>query len=59
MTTQATITTTVPWTRWFCVGHSTLRSSPIDSRMKLPAQLPSDLPAAGLAAGWSAGRAVA
>ena len=32
MTTQATITTTVPWITWFWLGHSTLRSSPIDSR---------------------------
>ena len=36
MITQAMITTTVPWITWFWPGHSTLRSSPIDSRMKLP-----------------------
>ena len=34
MTTQAMITTTVPWISWFWLGHSTLRSSPIDSRTK-------------------------
>ena len=34
------ITTTVPWTTWLWPGHSTLRSSAIDSRMKLTPQPP-------------------
>ena len=40
MITQAMITTTVPWTTWLWPGHSTLRSSAIDSRMKLTPQPP-------------------
>ena len=52
MITQAMITTTVPWTTWLWPGHSTLRSSAIDSRMKRFAPRPSRAASPAAALGW-------